>query len=135
MFYEFPIVVTAGKTEADPAIEILKLTAGIIHQVSVEFPAGCRGYVYCKLLHQEHQLWPTNPQGAFRGEGYVIPIEEYYPLTTEPFSLKAVAWSPSATYDHTLRVRVGILTEEELEPLRELPEQFQKFFKLLGVKV
>jgi len=135
MYYDFAVTVTAGKTEAAPVVEILKLTAGIIHRVEMEFPAGCRGYVYCKLFHQEHQVWPTNPQGTFRGEGYIIPIPEYYALTTAPYSLKAVAWSRDATHNHTLRVRVGLLTEEELEPLIELPAQFQKFFKLLGANV
>lgn len=134
MFYEFAVAVPAYTLEVWPVKQVLKLTAGIIHHVEVEFPAGCRGYVYCKLLHQEHQLWPTNPQGSFRGEGYIIPITEYYPLVEAPYSLKAVAWSPDAIYDHTLRVRVGVLTEEELEPLKGLPGQFQKLFKLLGMK-
>jgi len=134
MFYDFAVTVLAGTTEATPKVEDLKLTAGIIHPLSVEFPAGCRGYVYCKLYHQEHQVWPTNPQGTLRAEGYTIPIEDYYPLTTEPYSLKVRAWSPLAIYDHTLRVRVTVVTEEELEPLKDLPAEFQKFFKLLGVK-
>lgn len=135
MFYDFAVTVPAGTAKSSPVIETLKLTAGIIHPLSVEFPAGCRGYVYCTILHQEHQLWPTNPRGALRAEGYIIPIEDYYPLTTEPYSLKVRAWAPNATYNHTLTVRVTVVTEEELEPLKDLPSQFQKLFLLLGVKV
>ena len=135
MYYHFAVTVPAGTTEVSPVTEILKLTAGVIHDVSIRFAAGCRHYVYLKLLHQEHQVWPTNPEQAFRGENILIPIKEYYPLTTEPFSLKAVAYAPNTIYDHTLRINVGLLTEEELEPLKELPQKFTDFFKLLGVKV
>jgi len=134
MYYDFAVTVTAGKTKNTPKEQTLKLTKGVIHYVEVNFPAGCRGYAFMTLRHQEHQVWPTNPERAFSGEGYTIPMQEYYKLYSEPYSLKAVAWSPDATYDHTITVRIGILSEEELEPVKETTNLLQKFLKLLGGK-
>lgn len=134
MFYDFEITIPAGTTKASPKEESFKLTKGVVHYVEVNFPAGCRGYVYLQLFDGEHQVWPTNRQGSFRGEGYTIPMNEYYKLYTSPYIIKAKGWSPDATYDHTLAVRIGSLKEEELEPLKEMPGMFSKFFKLLGVK-
>lgn len=133
MFYDFAVVVPAGTTEAAPKVETLKLTKGIIHRVEVEFPSGCKGYVSLALYHQEHQVWPTNPSGEFSTSGYTIPIDEHYRLHTKPYSLKARAWSPDATYNHTITVRIGILPQEVLSPLTGLGAMFKKFFKMLGI--
>ena len=133
MFYNFAVVVTAGSTEANPTVETLKLTKGIIHRVEVEFPRGCKGYVSLKLYHQEHQVWPSNPPGAFKTDAYTVPIDEHYKLDSAPYSLKARGWAPSATYDHTITVRIGILSEEVLSPLTGLGAMFKKFFKLIGI--
>jgi len=134
MFYDFEITIKAGTTEAAPKEESFKVTKGVVHYAEVSFPAGCRQYVYLRLFHLEHQIIPTNRQGSLRGEGYTIPISEHYKLDTAPYIIKAKGWSPSAVYNHTLTVRIGILREDELEPLKGLPGMFAKFFKLLGVK-
>ena len=133
MFYDFAVTIPAGTTEDDPVEQVLKLTHGVIHRVEVEFPAGCRGYAHLVLLHEEHQLYPTNPDEDFNAEGYTIPIDDYFPLTTEPYSLKAVGWAPDASYNHTITVRIGILPEEIVTPYKETESLFQKFFKLIGV--
>jgi hypothetical protein len=126
MFYDFAVTVTAGKTEAAPKEQELKLTYGVIHQVEIEFPRGCKGYVYLALDHWEHQFLPTNPDEAFSGDGYVIVIKEHYPLITAPYSLYARAWAPSATYNHTITVRIGVLPESVLLPLKGLGAKLKK---------
>lgn len=133
MYYDFAVTVPAGTAENDPVTENLKLTKGIIHRVEVDFPAGCRGYVSLVIMHGGHQLFPENREGSFNAEGYTIPIDEHYPLLSKPYSLKAVAWSPDASYDHTITVRIGILDERVMSPLVELGGNLKKFLKLVGV--
>ena len=133
MFYDFAVTIPAGRTENSPVEQTLKLTKGIIHRVEIEFPAGCKGYAHLVLLHEGHQLYPTNPDEDFNANGYTIPIDDYFPLDTAPYSLKAVGWSPDAEYDHTITVRVGILPEEILSPLFGLGASLSKFFKLVGI--
>ena len=134
MYYDFAVLVETKHTVDSPKEQELVLTHGIIHRVEVEFPAGCRGQVCLQLFHREHQVWPTNIDEAFNGEGYTVPIDEHYELTSEPYVLKAVAWGVSCNYPHTITVRIGILPEEVLVPLTGLGTMLQKFFKRLGVK-
>jgi len=133
-FYDFAVTIPAGTTKAAPYEKELELTKGIIHQVEVEFPAGCRGYAYLTIDHYEHQLFPSAKDNAFRSDGYTIAFNEHYPLTKAPFALTARGWAPDATYDHTIPVRIGVLEEEIVEPLKGIANLFVKFFKLLGVK-
>jgi len=134
MYYDFAVLVETKHKVDSPKEQILTLTKGVIHRLEFEFPAGCRGQVYLKLLDREHQVWPTNTDQAFNGEGYTVPIDEYYELGSEPYALKAVAWGVSCSWPHTITVRVGILPEEVLAPLTGLGAMLQKFFKRLGVK-
>lgn len=133
MFYDFAILVPAGTPADNPVEQTLKLTSGVVHRVEVEFPAGCRGEVSLVILLGGHQLFPTDPEGAFNAEGYTIPIDDYFPLDTPPYSLKAVAWSPDAVYSHTITVRVGILSEELLSPLTGMSGMLKKFLKFMGI--
>ena len=126
MFYDFAVTVTAGVTKAAPLEQELKLTYGVIHQVEIEFPRGCKGYVSLALDHWEHQFLPTNPDEAFNSDGYTIVIKEHYPLTTAPYSLYARGWAPNATYPHTITVRIGILPLSVLQPLKGLGAMLKK---------
>ena len=133
MFHKWGVTIPKGRTKAQPYEQELTLTKGIIHRVEIGFPAGCRGYVYFVLDHREHQLLPTNPDEAFNGEGYTIVIKEHFPLTAEPYTLIARGWAPDAVWNHTITVRIGILPEWVLVPLKGVAAMFKKFFKLLGV--
>ncbi|MBA7582459.1 hypothetical protein ES708_24387 [subsurface metagenome] len=133
MYYDFAVVVGTGNTVDNPKEEDLELTKGVIHRIEVEFPRGCRGYVHLELLHREHRVWPTNREGDFAGEGYTIPIDEHYKLTSEPYALKARAWGVDCGYPHTITVRIGVLPEAVLSPLAGVGSMLKKFFKLMGV--
>ena len=133
MYYDFAVTVPAGTQANAPVEQALQLEKGIIHRVEVEFPAGCKGYVSLVLMRGGNQAFPKNRDQAFNANGYTIPIDDYYPLTSAPYQLKAVAWAPDAVYNHTITVRIGILPEETLSPLTGLGAQLKKFFKMVGI--
>lgn len=135
MYYNFAITVPAGTAQASPKTETLELTKGIIHRVEVEFHAGCKGYVSCRLKHHLHQLYPTNPQGVFSTDNYAIPIDDYFELKAEPYSLKFEGWSPNATYDHEIIIRVGVLSDKTSLLLLHTLQGMVKFLKVVGIKV
>ena len=126
MFYDFAITVIAGTTEAAPKEQELSLTHGFIHQVEIEFPRGCKGYVSLVLYHREYQFLPTNPDEAFNGDGYTIVIKEHYDLREPPHILLVRAWAPNATYNHTITVRIGVLPQSVLLPLKGLGAMLKK---------
>jgi len=134
MYYDFAVLVETKHKANSPKEEILTLTKGVIHRVEVEFPAGCRGQVNLQLFDREHQVWPTNTDEAFNGEGYTVPIDEHYKLTSEPYALKAVAWGVDCSYEHTITVRIGILPEEVLTPLVGLKQIFSSLFPVKRIK-
>lgn len=134
MLYDFAILVKAGTKKDSPKEQELNLTHGIIHWISVEFPGGCKGYVYLVICHRQQQKWPTNIDEAFNANAYTIPLREHYDLTEPPHTLLVKAWSPDATYDHTITVRVGILPEKVLLPVTGLTASLKRLFTLIGVR-
>ena len=133
MFYDFAVTVLANTLESAPKEETLKLTAGVIQKVSILFPPGPHGMVKLKLMEGGHQFLPTNPEGYFATDDEVLNIDEFYELKSEPYSLKAVAYSPDTTYPHTISVRIGILRPEEVEKGSGLMVALRKFLKMVGV--
>lgn len=133
MFYDFSIVIPADTLESAPVEQTLKLTAGVIQKVSILFPPGPHGMVKLRLRDNGHQFLPTNPDGYFATDDEVLDIDEFYELTTEPYSLKAIAYSPGTTYNHTLSVRIGVLRPEDVEKASGLMSALRKFLKLVGI--
>ena len=135
MFYDFAITVTAGKTEASPQEQTLKLTHGVIHTVRLDFPPGPRGEVNIALYHEEHQLYPTNLDGAFNADNTYINYDDFFELATAPYFLKARGWAPTANYDHTVHIEVGVMESKLALAMLKLALGMEKFLKMVGIKV
>ena len=120
MFYDFDIPIPANTAEDDPYQKELHLTKGVIHRVEIEFPAGCAGLAHLKILKFNAPLWPTNPEGSFHSDNHVIAFNEAYELSTWPYTLTVKAWNEDDTYQHTLKLRLGILPAELIIPEKGL---------------
>jgi len=114
MIYAFSFTVQKNTTQQNQQLKRLKLCYGIIHQIDIVFPIGCRGLVHCHIDDALHQIWPTNPDSTFSGDGEVISGKEFYELKVEPFELQLWAWNEDDTYDHTIIVRIWMLKPWEL---------------------
>jgi len=115
MFYETSLAVPAG-TPADAPVETeLHATHGVITRVEIEFNPGCTQMVHVVLLHMNHQVWPTNPGGDFASDSHVVGFDDYYELFDVPYDLVVRAWTDGTDYDHDIRVRVGMLSQEVAE--------------------
>ena len=108
MYYDVPLTIAANTPELTPTDLEVKLTHGVIHRIEIEFPAGCAGLAYLQIHHMGHQLWPTNPGGAFHSDNHVIIIDDYFELLGPPYILKLRGWNLDELYDHTVTVRIGI---------------------------
>lgn len=109
MFYDVSFTIPANTTKAAPLEQHVKLSHGVIHRVEVGFPSGCAGLAHLQILEGAHHVWPTNPAGSFNTDDYTIPIDDYYELFEEPYTLTLVGWNEDDTFSHTLEVRFGIL--------------------------
>ena len=127
MFYDYAITVKAKTKENDPEEAELELTKGIIHRVEVEFYPGPRRYVFIRILHGLHQVWPTN--------AYTIGFDEYYELKAAPYKLRVIGYSPDADYDHVVTVRIGIIESRTALMLLDAIKGMTKLLHLVGIKV
>jgi hypothetical protein len=58
---------------------------------------------------------------------------EIYPVLTEPYELRAIAWSPDANYDHTITIRIDLIRIEDLVALVPILSGLEKFLQYIGV--
>ncbi len=114
MFYVENITTAAKTTKLNRQTTRAKFTVGIIHQVEIMFPAGCAGYVHCTIYLGGHQIYPTNPSGDFDGDRETIKFKDYYILKAGESTLTIYTWNLDQKYDHTIRVRIGLLKEDVL---------------------
>ncbi len=135
MFYDFAITILAGTTALAPKEETLKLTHGVIHTIRLDFPPGPRGEVNLALYHEEHQLYPTNPGGAFNADNTYVNFDDFFELSTAPYALKARGWSPTADYPHTIHIQVGVIESKIALASLKMAAMLEKFLKFWGMGV
>lgn len=119
MVFEYDFIIPANTLASAKARLDMKLARGIIHQLSVQFPAGSRGQVFLAINKALHQVWPTNPDGYFKGEFFPIQGSVYEELEEAPYTLTAWGWSPGTAFAHTATIRLWLLPREVLEPGRK----------------
>ncbi len=112
MFYDFAITVPADTALATPVTQDMQLTAGVVHQVEIGFPSGCAGLVHVRIGQPEATYLPTNPEGSFASDGYVIRFNEHKELSAGSNLLTAFAWNLDDTYPPTITVRIGVLPRD-----------------------
>lgn len=133
MFYDFAVTVPHATAQATPLTQILPVTSGSINHIAIQFPRGTYALVHIQLLYHEHQIFPTNPEGSFNADGYPIEFDDSLPLDSEPYEIKARAWSLADTYDYDINVRIGILRPEDVEKQSGLMSSLKKFLGLVGI--
>ena len=109
MLFTKSFTVLTGHTIDSPLVDWMPIAHGIITRVSVFFPRGCHGLVYCKLKHHEHTIFPSTEGMYLMSDGYPVEWDEYYESYQPPYELKFVGWSYGTTYAHVVTVRIAVL--------------------------
>ncbi len=135
MFYNFAVTVPAGRTEAAPLIYDMPLTKGVIHRMEVGFRAGCDHRVFCRILRGNYQLYPTDQDGAFSADDYTIGFDDSFNLDDEPLILRAVCYSPTATYPHVVTVRIGVMDNTTILFLLKVARGLQTLLKAFRISI
>jgi hypothetical protein len=133
MWYHVSLPVPAGTAETDPVEAEIKLTHGVIKYIGIGFPTGCKQQVKVRLYHQEHQIFPANPDEPASWNGGIEGGEEHYKLEEAPFMLTVRAYAPTATVAHTLTVFVLLLPVEVAEPWREQISLLDRIKNVFGL--
>jgi hypothetical protein len=133
MWYHVSLLVPASTAETDPVEAEIKLTHGVIKYIGIGFPTGCKQQVKVRIYHQEHQIFPANPDEPASWNGGIEGGEEHYKLEEAPFMLTVRAYAPTATVAHTLTVFVLLLPIEVAEPWREQISLLDRIKNVFGL--
>jgi len=116
MIYNHAFCVPAMMGALDLYKRDMKLTRGVLHKYEVVFPPGCVGLVGVAVYQGVHQVFPTNPNEMFWGDGETLSFREHLPLMTDPYVLTAYLVNIDDTFAHTITFRLGILPVEVVAP-------------------
>ncbi|MBU2060148.1 MAG: hypothetical protein KKB38_20755 [Gammaproteobacteria bacterium] len=109
MQFTYPIEVEPNTTAVEPERLQIKLCVGIIKKASIYFPWGCAGLVGVRVLHYEHQLYPTNSDEWYTGNEILIEFEDEYPIWEGPNEFKLEAYNLDDFYPHIPIVSFNIV--------------------------
>ena len=121
MFYEFDLTVPAATAKTSPATADALLDKGHVTGVAVVFPPGCAGLVSVVVDRGASQVWPSNPDGAHKGDAVTIAWAEDFPLADHPLILTLRGWSPDARFAHTVTFRFELLALAQAEAAHAAP--------------
>lgn len=113
MFYEIDIPIPPNTPRTAPVFVDLPVHPGSVNQVEVFFPHGCAGLAHFYVTMWGHQVWPSNPDSFFTGDGIPTVFGEDLRLVDPPFTFQIVAWNDDDTYPHTPILRVNVLPEDD----------------------
>lgn len=116
MDYWGSIALPASTLITAPGRVVVPVCPGIVKRVWLFFPKGHRGQAKVRIKRFEHQVWPSNPDEWYLGDGTIIDIEENYPLNIFPFEFILEGYNTATTKQRTTYVRFNILPAER-EPI------------------
>jgi hypothetical protein len=133
MIYVFDITTPANTAKTNKKKTVMELERGTTYRISILFPPGPSGLLHLFITDALHHVWPTNPEADFATDGETINFEDEYPILEQPYELYAYTWNLDDTYEHTLRIRIGIKSAE-LEEAQEILEPsaliFPRYYEL-----
>ena len=102
MLFSGEITIPAGTPLSTPAVQVIPLVKGLIHQIDVFFPAGNSVLAYVTFARATHQIWPTNTEGFIKGDDVLLSGGVFHFLGDAPFEIEIRGFSPDARFDHTV---------------------------------
>ena len=132
MDYSFQVS-TPPNTPKDKAIQTeMELTEGIITYVWMLHPRGCHGVAHATISDGLSQIWPTNKDADYAGNGVPIEFQAAYRLLP-PAKLWLITWNTSTLFDHSIFVHIVVEPEEQALPYKALLDFIAVLKKLVGL--
>lgn len=115
-FFFFSFTIPANTPREQPHTQEIELTPGVIHRVIIIIPPGHAGLAHLQIKQGAHQVYPTNPDGDFHGDGNQIDFRDWYELEGAPYSMRLEGWNTDDTFEHKFLIGLGILPKWILLP-------------------
>lgn len=114
MRYQVELTIAKSTLITDLATESILLPGGVLNEVEIIFPWGCAGLVHVRIVHNEHQLYPTTSGKWFSGNDILIEFPCEYELPESWNSLRVEGWNEDDFYGHTVVVGFTVLPGDGL---------------------
>ena len=123
--YTASLTVPAGTAQNSPASVEISVNEWTVIGFHVYFPPGCAGTVHIAVYYGSEQIAPKPTGASIRGDGETVSWPEEWKCPEKPCTLTFLGWSPSASYDHTVLIRV-VTKPEHVEESENLAKQTQR---------
>lgn len=130
MIYSKSIAIPANTFLAAYQTDLMLVTKGLVYKVEFDFPPGHAGLTFVRVRDGLHQVWPTTSDQWFSGEGQTISFDDTHLKLSPPFEFSIDTYNLDDTFDHTVTVRVGLVSSEVFMA-RFLPTYTFKYFKAM----
>jgi len=134
VIYGTKLTIPKSTTQNDPVRQALKVTQGLVYRVELFFPPGSAGLAGLSIIDGGITVWPAGFGNWFVGDQNTVQFDDLYIKNAAPFEFQLLGYNEDDTYDHSIWVRIGLVSERVFQA-RFLPsigyEYFQEMLKKL----
>jgi len=118
--------ITTSKDTEQAALKktTIHVTKGLVYKVEFYFPSGSAGLMGVAVFDGLFQVWPSTVGEFFVGEDHVVSFDDLYLKQSSPFEFQCYTYNNDDTYQHTVSVRIGLVSKEVFQA-RFLPTMGQ----------
>ena len=113
MIYVEEITAPAGTSKDNPVTKDVEVTKGLVYKINIVIPSGHAGLTGLWITRGNFQVWPVVAGTFFKGDNEHIDFDDMYLVDEPPFVFKLHMFNNDDTYDHTMIVRLGLVSKEE----------------------
>jgi len=103
---------TAGGTKKTALEEKLELVSGVVHNVVLDFPAGCLYLCNVRIMRASFSVWPRNQGAYYKYEDFQLEIKDSWILPDGQKHLTLQGYNLDDTEDHTISVALQVSDTE-----------------------
>ena len=120
--YTAKMIVPVAATNLEPVAADLKVSQGIISQVTVTWTPGSQWLNCFRVLYEGGQIIPSEGGGFCRGDGVPDTWPEYILLEKSHPTLNLEAWNETNEYEQECLISIVVLPTppDPMAPIRDL---------------
>ncbi|KKK80936.1 hypothetical protein LCGC14_2818520 [marine sediment metagenome] len=130
MWYVLEDTVPANTAEGNARETKIRVHGGILHSIIVTIPPGSANLVHAQLKHASYFILPRNEDLSIEGEHVNVNYREWYKMQASLNTLTMQAWNDDDTYDHKVRMLLGVLPKEVMEQEENVIKSIRTFIRL-----
>ena len=126
-FYSYKFPINGSKSNRKETK--LDLVTGVVHDVVLDFPAGCQYLTHVRIMRGSFSIWPRNQAAYYAYEDFQLHIRDKWILTGGARTLLLDGWNQDDTEEHTIRVSLTVTEPEVYFAQMGLLEKMETFIR------